>query len=124
MSKKSSNTPTRIPSNSSQIAVSVFHPNLAWIKIYSAVLQSVTPLVRGKSGEGFKMTTLTFQENPPAANPKKNVTKSAGPPAEDPNLPNSSQVGASGKEINFSPPPPSANPANASVLGAPPTMSE
>ena len=100
-------------SNLSQIAVSVFHPNLAWIKIFSAVLVQVTPLVRGKSGEGFKMTTLTFQEN---ATPQKNknVTKSAGPPAEDPNLPNSNQRGGTPK-----PTPPSSNPANASVGGAP-----
>jgi hypothetical protein len=100
-------------SNLSQIAVSVFHPNLAWIKIFSAVLEDVTPLVRGKSGEGFMMTTLTFQENPPAA-AKKNVTKSAGPPAEAPSLPNSNQRGGTPK-----PTPPSSNPINASVLGAP-----
>jgi hypothetical protein len=98
-------------SNLTQIAVSVFHPNLAWIKIYSAVLVGVTPLVRGKSGEGFKMTTLTFQEN--AQPTKKNVTKSAGPPAEDKGLPDSHQAGGTPAT------PPSSVPANASVLGAP-----
>jgi hypothetical protein len=101
-------------SNISQIAVSVFHPNLAWIKIYSAVLENITPLVRGKSGEGFMMTTLLFQENPPSSNPKKNVTKSAGPPAEtsSPSVPSSFQSGGSATPV-----PPSSNPANASTSG-------
>jgi hypothetical protein len=104
-----------IPNKSStlsQLAISVVHPALAPIHIYSAVLESVTPMVRGKSGEGFKMMTFLFQENPPAK--KKNVTKSAGPPAEDPQLANSNQRGGTPK-----PTPPSSNPANASVGGAP-----
>lgn len=100
-------------SNLTQIAVSVFHPNLAWIKIFSAVLVGVTPLVRGKSGEGFMSTTLTFQENA-TPQPKKNVTKSAGPPAEAPSLPNSNQAGATPAAT-----PPSSVPANASTSGAP-----
>ena len=97
----------------SQLAVNVVHPALAAIHIYSAVLESVSPMGRGKSGEGFKMMTFLFQENPPKG-PKKNVTKSAGPPAESTAEPNSHQPGATPVAA-----PPSANPANASVLGPP-----
>lgn len=91
-----------------QVAVTVYHPNLAWLKIYSAVLKHISPMAPGKV-EGSKMTTLTFQENV-ATKKHRNVTKSAGPPAEAPQLPNSNQIGGSTA-------PPSANAGNASTSG-------
>lgn len=100
----------------SQLAVSVGHPNLSALKIHSAVLEGVSLLTPGRSGEGFKMMTFLFQENPPRSPKLKSVIKSAGPPAEDDaHGPNSHQRGATPPKAQ----PPSSNPANASVSGAP-----
>jgi hypothetical protein len=102
--------------NTAQVAISVYHPNLQWLKIYSAVLAGITPLVPG-SIEGAKMTTLTFQEN--FAPKPKNVTASAGPSsvAEDKRLPPSTAP------QNQTPAPPSSNSANLGLSGPPPSTS-
>ena len=97
--------------NIAQIAISVYHPGLAFLKIYSAVLIGISLPVDGKI-EGAKTITFQFHEAPNIT-VKKNVTKTAGPPAEDKRKPPSANL------QNKTPDPPSSVAANASTSGPP-----
>lgn len=102
----------RIPgkaSNLSQVTLTVGHPGLAFLKIYTAVLVGVTPPLPGKI-DGTKAVTFSFLEAPQVTK-KKNVTKSAGPPAEDKRKPASTRLG------NETPPPPSSKKSNLGTGG-------
>ena len=105
----------RIPgktSNLSQVALTVGHPRLAALKIYTAVLVGVS-FADGKLSPSTA-ATFSFQEAPYIQR-KKNVTKSAGPPAQDPRKPNSSKLANAAVE------PPSSKAENLSTSGPTPT---
>jgi hypothetical protein len=96
--------------NLTQIAVSVYHPGLAMLKIYAAVLVGISIPVDGKI-EGAKNVTFTFQES--TLPTVKNVTKSNSAPApgEDPRKPSSESL------QNSSPDPPESINDNMSTDG-------
>jgi hypothetical protein len=105
----------RIPgkkSTLSQVTITVGHPGLAFLKIYTAVLIGITPPMPGKI-DGTKVVTFSFLEAPQVPK-KKNVTKSAGPPAEDHRKPSAAKLG------NAPPPPPSSKPENLGLGGPDP----
>ena len=96
--------------NLSQISLSIYHPGLAFLKIYSAVLASISPPTDGKI-EGTKVVMFKFQEAPNVT-VKKNVTKSAGAPAEDKRKPAAASLAS-----NAPPDPPESLPSNMSTSG-------
>lgn len=98
-------------SNLSQVAISVFHPALASVDVYSAVIDGWSPPQDGKV-EGAKNVVISFVWSIYVPK-KKNVTKSSAAPAEDARKP------ASAKLQNETPPAPSSDPANASTGGPP-----
>lgn len=97
-------------SNLSQVSVSVYHPALAFVKCYSAVIAGVTPPQDGKI-EGAKNVLFEFVWSIYVAQ-KKNVTKTAGPPARDPQ-----KLAAANKISNGTPPAPSSKASNMSLSG-------
>ncbi len=100
-------------SNLSQVSLSVYHPGLAFVKIYTAVLYGVSPPVDAKL-EGAKMVTFSFRWAPYLPQ-KKNVTKSSGPPAEAGPKPLASKL--PNKPVNEAPPPPESLSSNMSTSG-------
>jgi hypothetical protein len=96
-------------SNVSQVTIPVFHPGLASLDVYTAALIGWSPPADGKI-DGVKNVTLTFIEAP-YIQKKKNVTKSAGPPAEDKRKP------TAGSLANETPEPPSSKASNMSTSG-------
>lgn len=96
-----------------KLAVNVEHPELHSAEIFRAVLLGVTLSSEGPI-EGAKTFKWTFHDYfaPTVANQTKSPATKG--PAEFTGLPSSFQAGGS-----TGPQPPSANPANSSVLGAP-----
>lgn len=95
-------------SNLSQVAITVSHPKLTALKIHTAVLVGVS-ITDGKLTPSLA-AIFSFQEAPYVAQ-KKNVTKSAGPPAQDPRKPSAASL------ANETPAPPSSKPENLSTRG-------
>lgn len=104
-------------SNLSQISLSIYHPGLAFVKVYSAVLYGVTPPQDGKI-EGAKNVVFSFRWAPyVAAAAKKKVTQSSGPSAEDKRKPAAATLAGLQTPANAPPPPPESVASNMSTSG-------
>jgi len=103
-------------SNLTEISLSIYYPGLAFVKVYSAVIEGVIPPQDGKL-EGAKNVVWMFRWSPYIPQ-KKNVTKSAGPPvAEDKRKPAAAALAS-----NAPPDPPESLPANMSTSGPPQSL--
>lgn len=101
-------------SNLSQIALSVFHPGLAFVKVYTAVLYGVSPPQDAKI-ENAKNVIFSFRWAPYIPNQKKRKVVSSGPPAEAGPKPLSSTLPST--PTNAPPPPPESVATNVSTSG-------